>query len=124
MLWLAVGVGGALGSIARHSANIITHRLVGQSVPYATAIVNVLGCFTIGLLAGVVASGTWRIGETARVFVFVGILGGFTTFSSLGLDTLTLVRSGETSMALANVAAQVGLGLPSVFGGYWLAKWL
>ena len=122
MLWLAVGVGGALGSLARHGVNIGAARWFGQGAPYATAIVNIVGCLIIGLLAGSIAAGTLRLSEQARVFVFVGILGGFTTFSSFGLDTLTLVKSGATDAALANVAVQIIIGLGSVFVGYWAAR--
>ncbi len=122
MLWIAVGVGGALGSMVRHGANVATARWFGQPTPYATAFVNISGCLIIGLLAGLTAAGTLRLSEPARVFVFVGIIGGFTTFSSFGLDSLTLVRSGATGAALANVAAQVVIGIGSVFLGYWLAK--
>ena len=122
MMWLTVGVGGALGSIARHGANVAAARLMGQPVPYATAAVNIIGCFAIGVLAGLVASGTLRLSETARAFMFVGILGGFTTFSSLGLDTLTLVRGGAATTALVNVMVQMSLGLGSVFVGYALAR--
>lgn len=121
MLWVAAGVGGALGSMARHGTNIAVHRLFGQVVPYATALVNVVGCLVIGMLAGLISTGTLRLTETARVFVFVGILGGFTTFSSFGLDTFTLIRGGATGVALANAAGQVCVGLASVFAGFWLA---
>ena len=120
MLWLAAGIGGAIGSIARHGVNIAANRMLGGSVPYATALVNIGGCLAIGLLAGLITAGSLRLSEATRAFVFVGILGGFTTFSSLGLDTMTLVRGGATGAALANVAVQVGIGLPSVFVGYWL----
>ena len=109
MIWLAVGLGGAIGSIARHGMNVATHRLLGDSVPYATAIVNIAGCLAIGVLAGSVAAGTIRLSEMWRVFVFVGVLGGFTTLSSLGLDTFTLVRNGATATAAVNVAVQLGL---------------
>ncbi len=83
---------------------------------------NISGCLIIGLLAGLTTAGTLRLSEPARAFVFVGILGGVTTFSSFGLDTLTLVRAGATGAALANVAAQVVIGIGSVFLGYWLAE--
>jgi CrcB protein len=122
MLWLAIGLGGALGSMARHAANVAVRRLFGDSVPYATAAVNIIGCFVIGLLAGLIATGSLRLTETARAFVFVGILGGFTTFSSFGLDTFTLVRGGAIGVALANVGLQVGVGLATVFIGYSVAK--
>lgn len=120
MTWLAVGLGGALGSIARHGMNVAVGRVFGQPVPYATAAVNVIGCVVIGILAGSIAAGNLRLTDTWRVFVFVGILGGFTTFSSFGLDTLILVRSGATGLAIANVVGQVALGLGGLFAGYWL----
>jgi CrcB protein len=122
LTWLLVGAGGALGAMTRHGAGILTNRLVGSPMPYATAFVNLLGCAVIGLLAGGVAGGHIRMSSEARVFVFVGVLGGFTTFSSFGLDTLTLVIEGRVSHALLNVAVQVGLGLGAVFVGYTLAK--
>src|SRR4051812_16518654 len=87
--WMAVGIGGALGSLGRHAMGIITARVIGRSAPYATAIVNVSGCALIGWLAGMVAAGRWPMTPTMRTFLFVGVLGGFTTFSSFGLDTFT-----------------------------------
>jgi CrcB protein len=108
--------------MARHGVNVAVHRLAGQSAPYATAAVNIVGCFVIGLLAGWITAGTIRLSDTGRVFVLTGMLGGFTTFSSFGLDTLTLVESGDTSLALLNVVGQVGVGLASVFVGYWIAR--
>ncbi|MFI4944071.1 MAG: fluoride efflux transporter FluC, partial [Burkholderiales bacterium] len=76
--WIAVGLGGALGSVARHGVNTIVARWLGSPVPYATLVVNLLGCTAIGLLAGGLASERLSMTHTARVFVFVGILGGFT----------------------------------------------
>jgi CrcB protein len=121
MIWLAVAAGGAIGSLARHATNVVVHRTVGESVPYATAIVNVVGCFTIGALAGLISSGHLRLSESARAFVFVCVLGGFTTFSSFGLDTYTLVRGGAIASAAGNVLGQIVMGLGSVFVGYRLA---
>ena len=89
--WLVVGLGGALGSMARHGMSVAVTRLVGNAVPYATALVNIIGCFVIGLLAGLLSVQAIRLSETTRVLMFVGVLGGFTTFSRLGLDTLVLV---------------------------------
>jgi CrcB protein len=121
MAWIAVAVGGALGSMARHGVNVIANRVLQTPIPYATAIVNVVGCFVIGTLAGLIASGRLHMSTTMRTFVFVGILGGFTTFSSFGLDTLTLTRGGAQAMALGNVAGQVSVGLLCVYLGYRLA---
>ena len=120
MLWLAVGVGGALGSLARHGVNVAVGRMAGQPVPYATAAVNIVGCVCIGALAGAIAGGRLELSSTARAFLLVGVLGGFTTFSSFGLDTLVLAQQGRTLTAVWNVAGQVGLGLLGVFGAYAL----
>ena len=120
MLWLAVAVGGALGSVARHWVNIeISHRLE-RSGPQATFIVNVIGCLVIGVLAGRIASGRLHATPAMRTFLFVGVLGGFTTFSSFGLDTFTLAHGGEYVRAFWNVAGQIVLGLGSVWLGFYL----
>ena len=87
-------------------------------MPYATAAVNLAGCVVIGVLAGLIASNRLQMSPTLRAFVFVGVLGGFTTFSSFGLDTFTLGREGSYSLAFWNVAAQVGLGLLAVAAGF------
>lgn len=121
MTWLAVGAGGAIGSMARHAVNVLVGRFIGHPVPLATAVVNVIGCAGIGILAGAIAGGRLHMSLPLRTFVFVGILGGFTTFSSFGLDTLTLAHEGRPLTAIANVAVQVGIGLAAVFAGYALA---
>jgi CrcB protein len=118
MTWIAVALGGALGSVARHTVNVAVARLGGQPSPLSTALVNILGCAAIGVLAGLIATSTVRMTPAIRAFVFVGILGGFTTFSSFGLDTLTLVHEGRQGPAFLNVLAQVVLGLGAVFLGY------
>ena len=120
--WVAVMAGGALGSLARHFVNIGATRVFGRPAPYAVAIVNVIGCAIIGWLAGAIAVQRLQMSATMRAFVFVGILGGFTTFSSFGLDTLTLVREGARTTAAINIAVQVGLGLAAVFAGYAIAS--
>ena len=115
MTWIAVALGGALGSMGRHAVNHTIARLVGQPSPLSTALVNIAGCIIIGALAGMIAAGSLRMSPPIRAFIFVGVLGGFTTFSSLGLDTLTLVHDGRTSAAVTNVLVQVGFGLAAVF---------
>jgi CrcB protein len=118
MAWIAVGVGGALGSLARHWVNIqIAHRFE-RAVPWATFVVNIVGCLVIGALAGRMASGRLVLTPVTRTFLFVGVLGGFTTFSSFGLDTFTLAQGGEHAVAFWNVAGQVGLGLGAVWLGF------
>ena len=117
----AVALGGALGSLARHGVNSAVAHMLGRPVPYATAAVNLLGSAVIGILAGLLASGRLTMAPTMRGFVFVGLLGGFTTFSSLMLDTLTLTQSGQASLAMSNVIAQTAIGLIAVYAGYYLA---
>ena len=117
--WIAVAVGGALGSVARHGVNRLVHQeWPWLRFPLATVIVNIVGCCAIGVLAGLVATGRLPMRTTWREFVFVGILGGFTTFSTFGLDTITLVRSGESSHAFLNVLLQVVCGLAAVHVGF------
>lgn len=118
--WLAVGLGGALGSLARHGVNMLVSHRLGQVVPYATFAVNLAGCAVIGLLAGMIAGGRIAMTPEMRTFVFVGILGGFTTFSSFGLDTFVLAREGRQLAAALNVAGQVVLGLGAVATGYFV----
>ena len=119
LVWVVIGLGGALGSVARHAVN----RLVNQHwpllrFPLATTIVNVVGCCVIGVLAGLIATGRLPIREHWREFIFVGILGGFTTFSTFGLDTITLLRAGDAGTAVTNVATQVVCGLGAVYLGF------
>jgi CrcB protein len=120
MIWLAVGAGGALGSMARHGVNIVFVHVLGRAIPYATATVNLAGSAVIGLLAALIASGRLQWTVETRTFVFVGILGGFTTFSSFMLDTLTLGSSSQQSLAFWNVALQTLCGFAAVWGGYRL----
>jgi CrcB protein len=118
MIWLAVAFGGALGSMARHGVNLFFAHTLERAVPYATATVNLIGSAVIGLLAALIATGRLHLSTQARTFVFVGILGGFTTFSSFMLDTLTLSHGSDRGLAIANVAVQTLYGLAAVWGGY------
>jgi fluoride exporter len=120
MIWLAVAAGGALGSMARHGVNLLFAHVLERATPYATASVNLVGSAVIGLLAALIASGRLHMSTTTRTFVFVGILGGFTTFSSFMLDTFTLGHGGDHSLAFWNVALQTAFGLVAVWGGYRL----
>ena len=115
---LLVGLGGFAGSVLRYGAGEWVQSLSGNSAfPFGTLVVNAAGCLTIGILAGLSESRE-LFGEDARNFLFVGVLGGFTTFSAFGYQTLTLLRDGHTAMALANVGLQLALGLGAATGGY------
>lgn len=120
MTWAAVAIGGAIGSVARHGVNHVVATWTGRPSLYATFAVNMIGCFLIGLLAGLIAGQRLELTPTARTFLFVGILGGFTTFSSFMLDNLTLVSGGQTAASLANALGQLMVGYLLAYVGYRL----
>ena len=113
-----MALGGLVGTVARHAVNIAFARATPNPVPYATATVNMIGSLVIGALAGAVASGRLTLSAPARAFVFVGILGGFTTFSSFMLDTLTLAKGGAPASAVANIVLQVLVGIALTYAAY------
>lgn len=122
MVWLLVGLGGAIGSMARHGLNHVIHqRNFTTTFPIGIFVINVLGSAIIGAIAGGIASGRLPLSFEGRTFVVVGVLGGFTTFSSFSLDTLALMRDGHIESAIVNVLGQVGLSLIGVWAGYRLA---
>ncbi|MGB7218726.1 MAG: fluoride efflux transporter CrcB [Vicinamibacterales bacterium] len=121
MAWIAVAIGGALGSAARHFVNLEVARGTGNAIPWATLVVNVVGCIVIGALAGRTAGGHLHLAPIMRTFLLVGVLGGFTTFSTFELDTFTLGHGGNHVAAFWNIVGQVGLGLGGVWLGYYLA---
>ena len=119
-LFLA-GIGGFIGSTLRYAATGYVQQL-SRSIdfPYGTLAVNLIGCFLIGFLSQLAESRGVFTAES-RTFVFIGILGGFTTFSAFGNETMNLWREGQNSLALANVAAHLVLGLGAVWVGRSLA---
>lgn len=118
MTWLAVLVGGAVGSAARHGINLAAPRLFGSVAPYATAAVNMIGSLVIGILAGALAAERLSMSPTERALVFTGLLGGFTTFSSLMLDGFVLWQAGATSKAIVNLIGQLIVGCALIYAGY------
>lgn len=117
-----VAVGGAVGSVARYGVGLVVARTAGNPAPYATAIVNVAGCAAAGLLLGAIASGRLPLTLDQRALVFAGVLGGFTTFSGVGIDTLALVQQGRPLSAVANVCLQIAIGLGALAAAYTLAR--
>lgn len=121
--WFAVGIGGALGSMARHAVNrVVLHNWPALQLPVATVIVNISGCLTIGVLAGFAVAGRFAPGVYWREFVFVGVLGGFTTFSTFGLETVTLLRTGAPAVAMLNIGTQLIGSLLAVYVGFIAAE--
>ena len=119
---LVVGLGGFLGSILRYLMGIMVMQVSRQGAfPWGTVTVNVFGCLLIGLL------GRWfesadQVPVQLRLFLMVGLLGGFTTFSAFGYETLLLLRDRHHVLALMNVLAQLTLGLAAVWVGYQLGS--
>ena len=123
MLWIAIAAGGALGALARHLVNeLVQHRTFGAPFSYGIFVVNVTGCLAIGLFAGALAGGRIEASPAVRTFVVVGLLGGYTTFSSLSLDTLVLLQAGQSTTAFVNAFGQVALGILAVWAGFAVAR--
>jgi CrcB protein len=113
---LIVGLGGCLGSIARYKlSGLVLHHTVDWRFPLPTFLVNIAGCFIAGALAGLIERHGW-FSPDARLFLFTGFLGGFTTFSAFGVETVFLIRRGEITVALAYVTLSVACAL----GAFWL----
>lgn len=115
-------LGGAIGTYLRYAVSGYSHKLFDWIFPVGTLVVNLLGSFVIGLLWGIFES--TNLSPNIRVFLFIGILGGFTTFSSYMLETLNLYRDGEVRFAIYNLMANNILGLIMVIGGFFLSKLL
>jgi len=115
---LLAGLGGFIGSASRYLIGGWVHKLVPLTTfPIGTLFVNASGCFMIGLLGGLIEV-RQLFGPDLRVFVLIGVLGGFTTFSSFAYETLALTRDAEFARALLNIAAQMILGLGAAWLGY------
>ena len=117
----SIGLAGFAGTLLRYWLSGVIAKRYGETFPYGTLVVNLIGCFVIGFLFYLFydrALGSPLI----RTTLFIGLLGGFTTFSSYGLQTFTLVRDGELFLALVNVLASNVIGLALVWVGYSLAK--
>jgi CrcB protein len=118
---LLVGAGGFIGSAARYAAGGLVHRFTGFTFPWGTVAVNIFGCFLIGLIAALSESRQMLTPEI-RLLVMVGILGGFTTFSTFGFETFQLLRDGELLRAIFYAGIQLLAGLIMVWIGYTIAR--
>lgn len=115
---LLVALGGAIGSVARFKmSGLVLHATPNWRFPASTLAVNLIGCLIAGLLAGMAVKQDVFTPE-ARVFLFTGLLGGFTTFSAFGLETLLLLKRGEAGVAVANVVVSIVVGLLVAWLGY------
>lgn len=121
---LLVGLGGFIGSVVRYKlGGVVLHMTAQGRLPYGTFTVNVLGCLLVGVLAGI-AERYEVFGPDTRLFLFTGLLGGFTTFSAFGLETVALIRRGEPGTAALYAAGSVVLGIAAVWIGLKLVSLL
>ena len=121
MRWLAIFVGGGLGAVARYELGGLVQRSTGAFFPWGTLVVNASGCLAIGFLATLLEERS-LLGPVWRLFLLVGVLGGYTTFSTFGLETWRLVESGDWLRAAGNAGGSVALGLAAVATGVAAAR--
>lgn len=120
---LLVAAGGAIGSVARYlMSGWVSHYAVASRFPWGTFAVNTIGCLLAGLAVGYLLRAD--LGADMRVFLFAGLLGGFTTFSAFGVETIALMRKGEMLIAGANVVGSVAVALAALWLGMALAQTL
>jgi fluoride exporter len=123
VMYIWVAIGGALGTTARYWLSGVVARLVGETFPWGTLVINVTGSFVIGFFAILTGpDGRLYAGSVTRQFVLIGICGGYTTFSSFSLQTLNLINDGEWTRAGANIVLSVALCLLAVWAGFAAAS--
>lgn len=120
---LLVAVGGAIGSLLRYYVGLGSLRLMGPGFPWGTLVVNVVGCFVIGVFAEMIAR-RFNASVELRLLLITGFLGGFTTFSAFSLDAITLFERGEVFAGGIYIAASVGLSMAAVMAGLGLMRML
>ncbi|MCU1266127.1 MAG: CrcB-like protein [Acidobacteria bacterium] len=118
---ILIGLAGLIGTLGRYALSGIIARRFGETFPTGTLVVNIVGCFLAGFLFYLMQE-RFLINETMRAMVMIGLLGGFTTFSSFGLQTFTLLKDGEIWFAAVNIVGSNLLGLLLVWAGYSLAR--
>jgi CrcB protein len=118
---IAIAVGGAFGSVLRYGLSTWVHTLVGRGFPYGTLAVNVLGCLAMGFLFVLLVE---RMGESVlwRAGLLIGVLGGFTTFSTFSIETFNLIEQGAMAKAAGNMAASLVLCVGATWLGVILAR--
>jgi fluoride exporter len=120
--YLWIGLGSALGGMARYACSNLVAQTIGEGFPFGTLLVNIVGSFVIGFFATASGpDGRLLVSPDARQFVLVGLCGGYTTFSAFSWQTLVLLRDGEPARAGLNIIASLALCLASVWLGYLAA---
>lgn len=120
MLW--IGAGGFVGAISRYIVSGLFYRLFGKTwFPYGTLAVNIIGCLLIGFLSGI-SEDRQLFNPEIRLFIFIGLLGGFTTFSTFGYEIFSFVRDGQMISSFINLFLHIVLGLSAVWLGFTMSK--
>ncbi len=122
--WILIAVGGGFGSVLRYGMQgWVKQILADRLFPVGTMCVNVLGCLAIGILSGYFASPRGlKVPQEYRIGLLVGVLGGFTTFSTFGFETFDLLNDRQYGLAAVNIVLSCGLGLSAVWIGYRLME--
>jgi CrcB protein len=118
---LSIAAGGAIGSVLRHFAGVGALAFFGTAFPYGTLFVNVAGSFVMGVIVALFAH-LGNPSQEMRAFLTVGLLGGFTTFSSFSLDAATLYERGQVGMAGLYIALSLILSLAAIFAGLFIVR--
>jgi CrcB protein len=119
-----IAAGGAIGTLGRYGLAALALP-ISHNLPWGTILINIVGSFVIGLFGTLtLATGKFPVSENTRLFVIVGLCGGFTTFSAFSLQTLDLIRGGSLTRASANILLSVTLCVGAVAVGHTLAAWL
>lgn len=118
---MAVALGGAIGSVSRYLVGIGAGELFGRNFPWGTLIINVTGSFLIGAFVGLFAT-RWDLSQPMRIFLTVGICGGYTTFSTFSLDTYYLIERGQTWPSFAYMVASVALSVGALIAALRLVR--
>jgi CrcB protein len=123
MNFVLVFIGGGIGASARYGLQGLVHRYAGAAFPYGTLVVNVLGCLAIGILLSLF-EGRFVVNPSFRLFLAVGILGGFTTFSSFSYETMMLLREGSFGAGITNIAGTMVSCLAATWAGMMIGKYV
>ena len=118
---IIVAIGGAAGSVLRYLATIISAKFYNNNFPFATFIVNIVGCLLIGILIGIFER-TGSVNENIRLLLITGFCGGFTTFSAFSSENISLMQNGNTLLAVTYIVLSVTLGLLAVWFGLFISK--
>src|SRR3954447_16900108 len=118
---LLIALGGSIGAVARYGLAGFVQRFTTPYFPFGTFVVNIVGCFAFGIIAGA-AEHRFSVGSEARAFLLIGILGGVTTFSSFTFETFQLLRDAEIVRASLNAAGQIVIGLFAMWLGFVLTR--